>query len=245
MKTHLAVSLACCLIAIRVGSAQGIDLEAVLQAHYEARGGEQRIKSVDAARLVGSVSILDEVEGSFVLVFKRPRKTRLEITVDGRVGVQALDGSTAWAMFPLNGEVAATVLGEGQTRLMVEQADLEGPLVDWQAKGHRLKLQGVEDLDTGPAYRIDITIESGALRHVYLDATTMLTVRQTGLWRVGGDDVAFETRLGEYHEVGGLMFPHRVETRTRGATSGQRFVVERIELEPSLSDDLFVLPASP
>lgn len=245
MKTHIAVTLACFLIANRVGSAQSADLEAVLQAHYEARGGEQRIKSVGSARFVGSISIVDEVEGSFVLVFKRPRKTRLEFTVDGRVGVQALDGSTAWAVFPLGGEVAATVLAEDQTRLLVEQADLEGPLVDWQKKGHRLELHGVEDLDTGPAYRIDITLDTGAERHVYLDVTTMLTVRQTGLWRLGGDDVAFETRLGEYHEVGGLMFPHRVETRSRGATSGQRFLIERIELDPSLSDDLFALPASP
>ena len=245
MKASFAASLACCLIANRVGSAPSADLEAVLQAHYEARGGEQRIKSLDSARFVGSISIVDEVEGSFVLMFKRPRKTRLEFTVDGRVGVQALDGSTAWAVFPLDGDVAATVLAEDRTRLMIEQADLEGPLVAWRAKGHRLELQGVEDLDTGPAYRIDVTLDTGAVRHVYLDVTTMLTVRQTGLWSLGGEDVAFETRFGEYHEVGGLMFPHRVETRSRGASSGQRFVIERIDLEPSLSDDLFVLPASP
>ncbi|MEJ2086174.1 MAG: hypothetical protein P8Y44_10925 [Acidobacteriota bacterium] len=245
VMVRVAVGLACCLISSRVGSAQSVDLETVLREYYGARGGEKRIESVDAARFVGSVWMGDEIEGSFVLVFKRPGKTRLELTVDGRVGVQVFDGSTAWAMFPLDGDAAATLLGEDRTKLMAEQADLEGPLVDWQAKGHRLQLQGIEDLDSGPAYSIDVTLETGAVRHFYLDVTTMLTVRQTGLWKVDGDEVAFETRLGDYHEVDGLMFPHLVETRTRGATSSQRFVVERVELEPHLADDLFAPPASP
>ena len=239
------MGLACCLISSRFGSAQSVDLESVLRDYYEARGGEKRIESVDTARFVGSVWMGDEIEGSFLLVFKRPGKTRLELDVDGRVAVQALDGSTAWTVFPLDGEAAATVFGEDRTKLMAEQADLEGPLVDWRAKGHRLQLQGIENLDSGPAYRIDVTLETGAVRHFYLDVTTMLTVRQTGLWKVDGDEVAFETRLGDYHEVHGLMFPHLVETRTRGATSGQRFVIERVELEPNLADDLFALPASP
>jgi hypothetical protein len=220
------------------------DLDAVLAAHYEALGGKERLESVEAVQFLGVMSIGEDLEAPFIMTLKRPLKSRLEFTVEGRMGAQVYDGSTAWFISPMMGEGSATVLPEEQARAMAEQADLDGPLVNWESKGHQLVLLGVTELDSGAAYEIEVTLATGTVRNYFLDASSLLTVRQVGRVTLQGDEFEVETHLKSYKEVGGLMFPHLIESRANGETTGQRFAIDLIELDPEVSDDLFIMPVT-
>ena len=131
-----------------------------------------------------------------------------------------------------------------QTVLMAEQADFEGPLIDWISKGHALDLVGIEELGTGTAYWIRATLNSGSVRDYYLDTKTLLTVRQVGRSNVQGSEFEIETLLGEYREVDGLMMPHLIVSRTSGDAAGQRFEVEEIKFDVEISDEMFRMPSA-
>ena len=52
----------------------------------------------------------------------------------------------------------------------------------------------------------------------------------------------FPYTFGDFREVGGLVFPHAIETRAKGRPQGLRLVVESIELDPEIDDARFRLP---
>ncbi len=232
------------LMTAGISVAELDDLDAVLAAHYEALGGKEKLESVEAVRFLGVMSIGEDLESPFVMILKRPLKSRLEFTVEGRMGVQAFDGSTAWFISPMMGKSSATVMPEEQAKAMAEQADLDGPLVNWESKGHQLVLLGVTELDSGAAYEIEVTLATGTVRSYFLDTTSLLAVRQVGKVTLQGDEFEIETHLKRYGEVGGLMFPHLVESRANGAPTGQRFAIDLIELNLEVSDDLFIMPVN-
>ena len=67
----------------------------------------------------------------------RPGRIRTEFVFQGTTGVYVWDGSRGWQVSPLDGSLEPEPLPAEAAALSAEQADFEGPLVDWKAKGTR------------------------------------------------------------------------------------------------------------
>jgi hypothetical protein len=170
-------------------------------------------------------------------------KARMEFTMQGMTGVQAFDGETAWMLMPFMGKSDPEVMAEDQAKNMKEQADIDGPLVDWQEKGHKVELMGLEETEGTEAYKIRIELANGDVRTYYLDSEYFIAIKQEGKTMVQGNEMEFETIFSDYKEVGGLMFPHSIESRAKGSPEGQVITIEEIEVGVDLSEDLFTMPA--
>jgi hypothetical protein len=81
------------------------------------------------------------------------------------------------------------------------------------------------------------------VRYHYLDSEYFITIKQEGKTTMQGNEVEFEAILSDYKEVGGLMFPHSVESKPKGAPAGQVITIDEIEVGIEVSDDLFAMPA--
>ncbi len=114
----------------------------------------------------------------------------------GTTGVYAWDGSAGWRVSPLDGSLEPEPLPAEDAALAAEQADIDGPLVDRKAKGHTVELVGKEALPGGPAHRLKVTLRSGAVRHVWVDAVTGLVVQTASTRTLRGREVALETTAG-------------------------------------------------
>ncbi len=236
----LGVVLLCSPAAMAADS-----LEEVLSNYYEAIGGVDAWKAVESARLNGRMVMPMGMEAPFVTTFARPLRTRLEFTFQEMTGVQVFDGESAWAILPFMGSMEPQVMPDEQTRLMKEQADFDGPLVDWQAKGHEVEHVGKEDVDGAQAYHLEITLASGDVRHFYLDAKSYLLIRLEAMTEIQGGEMEIETIFSDFRDVDGLMMAHSIESRPKGAPEGQVLTMESIELNVDVDDSLFTMPEAP
>jgi outer membrane lipoprotein-sorting protein len=223
--------------------AEDLTLDQVLANHYEALGGLDAIKGMDTATFVGRMAMGPGAEAPFKMYFKRPMRARLEFTMQGMTGIQAYDGETAWMVMPFMGKSDPEVMAEDQAKNMQEQADIDGPLVDWQEKDHKVELIGLDDVDGTEAYKIKVDLANGDVRYHFLDSEYFITIKQEGKTTMQGNEVEFETILSDYKEVGGLMFPHSIESKPKGAPAGQVITIDEIEVGIEVSDDLFAMPA--
>jgi outer membrane lipoprotein-sorting protein len=230
------------LAGLPAPAADELTLDGLLAKHYQALGGADARKAVSSAKFTGKMSMGPSMQAPFTLMFKRPLKTRMEFTVEGMTGIQAFDGEKAWMVMPFIGVTEAAPLDEDQAEHIREQADFDGPLVDWRKKGHDVKLVGRSDVDGKAAYELEVKLSNGEVRHSYLDAESFLMVKQVGKTEVQGAEAEIETKLSDYRAVGGLMFPHKVENMQKGAPMGQAITIESIELGAELPDDLFAMP---
>jgi hypothetical protein len=228
------------LLAPAAVSAQTVD--EIVARHVAARGGREALAAVRTVRMTGRAT---EGPGREALVRReiaRPGRIRTEFEFQGTTGVYAWDGSAGWRVSPLDGRFEPEPLPAEEAAVAAEQADIEGPLVDWKAKGHRVELVGTEALPGGRAHHLKVVLKSGGVRDVWVDAATGLVVKtvSTRFWR--GREVSLETTFGDYRETGGVKFARSIATGMPGHSRRLLIVVGSVEVNPALDDARFRMP---
>jgi hypothetical protein len=233
-----------CLVAAGLAppAGGGPTLDDIIARHVAARGGAARIKALQSVRMIGKATTGAGRRALVTREVKRPGRVRMEFAFQGMTGVYAWDGEHGWQVSPLDGSLDPQPLSAENADLAVEQCDIEGPLVDWKAKGHTVELVGREKVGDQEAFKLKLTLESGAVRYEFLDTQSYLVVKTEVTRVVRGHAVDLETRFGDYKEVGGLRFPHSIESGARGRPRKLSVVVETIELNPVLDEARFRMP---
>ncbi len=235
----------CAAMLLFVAPALAQDVDEILAKHYEAVGGLDTIKGIESIKLTGTVLIPAQgMEIPFISYNARPMKSRVESTFQGMTMVQAYDGETAWMIMPWTGNTDPQVMPAPQAESFVEQADMDGPLVDYEAKGNKVELLGKEDLEGTDVYKLKVTLKNGNERFYYLDTEYYLPLQATGTTEQMGQKVEVVSSMGDYKEVGGMMMPHSIEQKMNGQTQTQ-ITVETVELGVEAPGDLFMMPAAP
>lgn len=235
--------LACMLVAV---ASQAQDLDEILAKNYQARGGLEKIKAVKSAKATGAMTAGPGMEAPFTWEWKRPGMFRLSFTLQGQTGTQAYDGEHAWMYMPFMGKTEPELLSEDQAEDMKQQADFDGPLVDWQDKGYQVKLLGKEDAEGTEAWAVEVTLDNGDVLTTYLDADLYLEIMQKGKVKRGDAEIEAETTFGNYKEVEGLVMPFSITSRQVGAPSGQgmsqTITIDQVELDVDIPDSDFAFP---
>jgi outer membrane lipoprotein-sorting protein len=229
-------------LAIAAAPLAAQTLDEVLDQHFAALGGRETIAAVQSAKLTGKQRFGPQ-EAPFTIYWKRPNKIRIEFTMQGLTGIQAYDGATGWQVMPFLGKNDPEAVTGDDLKGMEEQADLvEGPLFDWKAKGHTVELLGKESAEGTDSYKLKVTKKNGDVTYVFLDAESMLEIRSEGKRKRNDQEFEFESSVGDYKEVGGLVFAHAVEQKPKGAPQGATFTIESVELGAAIDDALFAMP---
>jgi outer membrane lipoprotein-sorting protein len=217
--------------------------EQIVDRYVKARGGIEKLRALQSLRQEGRISAGADRNGLVMREIKRPGKIRFEFTVQGVTSVFASDGQRGWKVNPLEGEMVPRPLPEEALTDAREQADIDGPLVDWKSKGSRVELVGHELVGGHDAYKLKVTLKSGEVLTAYVEASSAKLVRTEATRLVRGRRVLVEMTLGDYRKTGGILFPHLVEVRAAGRPQVLRIVVDKVEVNPSLSDARFTPPA--
>ncbi len=217
-------------------------LDDVLAKYYQARGGLAKIEADKSAKITGTMTIGPGAEAPFTWYWARPNKLRMEFTVQGQTGVQAFDGTGGWMYMPFMGKTEPEKLPDEMARNLEDEADLEGQFVNWKAKGNKVELIGKEPVEGTDAYKLKVVNKNGDTTFVYLDADAYLEIKGAGTRMMRGQEMEFESTIGDYKAVDGLMFPFSITSRAKGAPEGQTVTVKSIELNMPVDPSLFVMP---
>ena len=224
-------------------------------------GGNQRAAlpvPVPGGRKLGQLALparpAEEVQLPFAMELMRPRKMRMELEFAGQTAIQVYDGSSGWKLRPfLNRRVVEPYTAE-ELRIASTQADLDGPLVDYAAKGTRIELAGTEKVEDRDAYKLKLTMKSGQAIHVWIDAQTFLETKIEGQpRRLDGVDHPVEVYFRDFRTVAGLQIPYLLETKVLsvGTTAlglkdppvpMERAIINKVVVNPKLDEARFSKP---
>ena len=216
--------------------------EEIVAQYVTARGGLKKIRSIQSLRQKGHATAGPERHALVTRELKRPGRIRFEFTTQGVTGVYASDGQHGWQVSPFDADMGPKPLPDEVVAEAIEQADIEGPLVDWKGKGHRVELVGREVVGGRETYKLKLTLKSGAVRHEYLDVKSLQLLRTDSTRQLRGLPVQIETTFGDYKKSSGILFPHWIEIGAAGRPQRLRVVVDSIEVNPPLSDTRFEMP---
>jgi hypothetical protein len=197
---------------------------------------------------------VDEVQLPFVMQLRRPRKLRFELQFNGQTAVQVFDGTNGWKLRPFLGRRVVEPYSADEMKTTSMQADLDGPLVDYAAKGTQIELAGMEQVEGRGTYKLKLTLKGGEAMHVWIDTQTFLEVKMEGQpRRLDGVDHPVEVYLRDYRPVSGLQVPFLLETRVLPVAKTalglkdppvppEKTIIDRVVVNPKLDEALFSKP---
>ncbi|MFQ6083861.1 MAG: outer membrane lipoprotein carrier protein LolA [Candidatus Aminicenantia bacterium] len=237
-KTSIFIMLVLGLIVGPFAFSQTVD--EIIDKNLETKGGLEKIKAIQSVKITGKV-IAQGVEMPMVMWNKRPNMIRMETTFQDKKIVQAYDGEKAWWIMPFLGSEDPQEMTGLQAEAMKDQADFDGPLVDYKEKGHKVELLGKEDMAGTEVYKLKVTKKDGKEIYYYLDTEYCIELKQSMQREYQGTELQVETILADYKPVKGIMIPHSIETRVNGQTQAQ-ITIESVEFDVDIDDSLFKMP---
>ena len=179
----------------------------------------------------------------FVLQMKRPGKSRVEIEFAGKTAVQVYDGANGWKVRPFLNRNDVQPFTAEETKAESEKAELDGPLVDYAAKGTNVELEGVEAVEGHDAYKLKLTSKTGNVHHIWIDTQSFLDVKVEGTpRRMDGRMRTVWIYQRDFRPEQGLMIPHTLVTAVDGYRETHTMVIDKVAVNPKLEDALFTKP---
>jgi outer membrane lipoprotein-sorting protein len=224
-------------------AAQTPTLDQVLDKHFEAMGGKDKIAALQTVKL-SIKQVFGPQEVPATITWQRPNRIRMEFTLQGMTGVQAYDGKTAWQVMPFLGKNDPEEMTGDDLKDIIENADLvEGPLFNWQEKGHKVEFQGEDTVEGTPAWKLHVVRKDGDEETIWLDKDAYVEIKSESTHTRGDKQIQFESSYGDYKEVQGLLFPFSIAQKVKGSEQGGTITVESIELDPKVDGAVFTMPA--
>jgi hypothetical protein len=218
-------------------------VDEIVNSNLAARGGKQRIQALQALRHTGTATASGGRVARVVREMKRPGLYRLQFFSQGTTSVFAHDGEIGWQVAPLQGIFEPqAITPETDSTAGIDERDIEGPLVNWREKGHQVELVGREELPSGEAFKLKLTLKDGAIRYDYIDVESRQIVRSDVTETIRGRDRELEETFSDFRDVDGIVFPHHIETRVKDRPEVIRIAVEKVEINPDIDDARFRFP---
>ena len=222
--------------------AQDESLDEILEAHFEVVG-QENLADVQTIKQTGTV-LTQGLSIPMTMMLKRPNMMRINANIGGAEAVfMAYDGTNGWAIQPWTGTIDPIDLPEDQLKEAMQQADLDGPLFNYEEKGHSLELEGTEEVEGTETYKLKLTMKSGDVLYYFLDTEAYVPIKITSKTTMEGQEFEQEQFLSNYKMVDGFAVAHSIETKVMGNTALQ-ITVNEVIVNPEIEDSYFKKPGT-
>ena len=236
--------LALAALAVLAASASAQTADEIVAKFIKTVGGMEKIQAVKSLRRTGKYNGGGGFEAVVVEENRRPNLVRQEFQIQGMTGVAAYDGRTGWKIEPWNGKKDAEPLGEEEMREIVEDSDLDGPLVNYKEKGIKVEYVGKDEFEGSDTYKLKVTRPNGDVFIYYMDADYFVPIKIESKRTIRGEEQESETILGDYKEVNGWYLPFSIETGPKGSQNKEKVTYEKIEANVPIDEGRFSRPAA-
>ncbi len=241
MRKGVILAAALALLATTL-SAQ--TAEEIVGKYIKAVGGMERIQAVKSLRRTGKFTGGGGFEADVMQENKRPGMVRQEFIIQGMAGVTAYDGKNGWKIDPFGGKKDPETLGEDELKGILEDADFDGPLVNYQAKGNKVEYVGMEPVEGTDAYKLKVTMADGEIRHFFMDSDYYVPIKVETKRVIRGAEREFEAVYGDYKSVNGWYLPYSIETGRKGSQNRSKVTISKIEANVAIPNARFIMPGT-
>jgi hypothetical protein len=259
VATMFRRALAACLILGLAGSfsapaaptpaAPHMTAKQIVAKNVKARGGLDAWRKIDTMVSIGQLQTGNPSMPNvpFVMQQARPNKTRFEIHVREKTSVRVFNGVEGWK---LNQSPSASAEAVPYTAEEIAAArdglGIDGPLIDYQAKGIGVDFDGIDEVAGRKAYRLKVKLPSGAIRRWWIDAATFLDLKYERESRTStGQPATVTVSFANYKSVDGLLIAHSIITGQDSGSGKEAMLIEQAFFNRPLGDKIFSQPRAP
>jgi outer membrane lipoprotein-sorting protein len=212
----------------------------VADVAVHARGGRQKISSIQSEHITGQIDANGE-SGSFSLVLKRPGKIRMELNFGGKRIIEASDGKDAWQIDETTNLNKPSQMSKGEKDKFLIGADIDGPFLDYQSKGIKIEPLDVEMLGASQVWKVQVTNSAGTAFIYYIETSGGYTLmHELPIAKTAKDSETVREYYRDFRTVKGMPFPF-VTISEANSGSVATLSVDRVDINSNEDDNLFTM----
>ncbi len=217
--------------ALLVGNPSTDEIEKILSQHIKAMGGKEKWQDLRSYRQVYS----KENGLSLTITCKMPDKIIIRFQNDQLDASKVYDGAHGFIL--KNGEYLP--MRPGEAIEMAEEPHYYSDLLLAEEMGYKLEYLGKESIDGIVCNKLKLTKSPKDQQTYWINTQTHL-IEQTGEYSEdpAHEGIYYKTRLSDYRNVDGLMFPFR-QALIANDEAPRYSVVEEMEINFAIANDAF------
>ncbi len=245
MKLPCTLLLTACALAgpLAAQETKQMTVDQVVAKNIEARGGAEALHALQSLKMTGKLIVNQgQMQFGYSETRQKPNAVRTEYSLQGMTAVNAFDGKEGWKISPFQGRKDPEKLSVDDAKALVEDSEVDGPLIDWKEKGSTLEYLGTEEVDGTLAHKLKVTRQNGDVSYVFLDPEHFLEIRILTQRTEHGAKIEVETDLSDYEKVNGVFVPFSIETGRKGDPDKAKLIFDKVEGNVPVEESTFSFP---
>lgn len=207
----------------------------VIAKHIEAIGGKDNWKKVNSIKMEGSLNT-QGMDIPIVMYQVHNKALKTEVTVMNMIIQTVITNEGGWIMNPMEGKQAPEPMTADQVKMGQDRLDIQGELIDYASKGHKIEMVGKEDVDGTECYKVKLTRKSGSEATYLIDPKTYYVVKVDTKATVNGQEVNVSATMGNFQKLPeGIVVAHSIQRPEAPAP----FNISKIEVNPKIDEAIF------
>jgi hypothetical protein len=220
------------LAAVLFANAQSA--EEVINKHFEAIGGKEKISQIKSLYMESSVQVQGN-EAPNTITILNGKGYRLDTEFNGQKIIQVYTDKNGWALNPMAGSSEAQALPEDQYKAGKDQIDIGGPLLNYSGKGNKVELQAKEE----GSFKIKETNKDGITSTFYIDPTTYYITKVVSTGNMMGQEIEITRTYSNYQKTEyGYTMPFTIDI-SYGAQFNMTSTVKKVQINKEIDQKIF------
>jgi hypothetical protein len=226
------------LLTATLAQAQSVD--EILKNYFEVVGSPDAWKAKKTMKITGSSENMG-MTFPVTVSSMRPNLQKVEVSIQGQQYVESFDGETAWTINPFMGSTEPSKKPDDEAKEAAKQM-FEDELIDWEAKGHTLTVEGREEIDGAETIKLKMVKKSGDEVIYFFDAENYVPIMMRSYVNFGPmKGKAVDAYVSDYQEVGDVMVPFSMEQKVDGQIF-MKMKMEKVEFDVPMEKESFMMP---
>ncbi len=172
----------------------------IIQKHVTAIGGLDNWKKITSIKSIGSINA-GGTEIPVTTIVLNGKGARMEVTMNGMTGYQIMTTKDGWGYFPMYGQKKPEAVPADMVEQLQDGLDVQGPLVDYKAKGNKVVYLGKDQVEGTECYKLKVTYKNGKEETIYLDASNYYHIRTVDKIKANGKEEETIVNYSNYQKL--------------------------------------------
>ncbi len=205
----------------------------IIEKHITAIGGLENWEKVTSVKITGSMNF-SGVEIPITITTLQKKGQRVEYTVNGMTGYQLLTTTGGWGYTPFAGQTKPEAVAPEKVKESQDDLDIQGPLIDYKAKGNQVTFLGKDQVDGTECYKLKVVCAGGKEKTMFIDAANYYHIRTVEKSKANGKEEEDISNYGNFRKLPeGIVFAMSVDEGEGPAT------YKTVEINKPIDETIF------
>ena len=195
------------ILTLAFVSANAQTTDDIIQKYSKAMGGLAAFNAIKTMKTTGTFTT-QGVDLALTSQIINGKAIRNDVQAMGQTVINSYKDGKGWKINPFAGITTVTDMTPEELIDFKSQSMIASQLMDYKLRGHKVELQGQEDVEGIKTYKIKLTNkDDNKVTTYFISVTDNTIIKSVSTRQLQGQDIEIETFYSDIKDFNGLKFP--------------------------------------